>query len=222
MSKKIFGFNIDKQWDYENGFYLSSHITRLSKVLAQYELYKSIMTLPGHIVECGVYKGASLIRFCTFREILESSYSRKIIGFDAFGKFPGADNDVDREFIDKFENEGGDGISKRELEKVLTHKAINNYELIEGDITSSVPEYISKHPELKIALLHIDVDVYQPSKIILELLYNRLVKGGLVLFDDYGTVTGETRAIDEFFENNQDILIQKLPISHVPSYITKP
>lgn len=49
MSKKIFGFNIDKQWDYENGFYLSSHITRLSKVLAQYELYKSIMTLPGHI-----------------------------------------------------------------------------------------------------------------------------------------------------------------------------
>lgn len=105
---------------------------------------------------------------------------------------------------------------------MLTHKAINNYELIEGDITSSVPEYISKHPELKIALLHIDVDVYQPSKIILELLYNRLVKGGLVLFDDYGTVTGETRAIDEFFENNQDILIQKLPISHVPSYITKP
>jgi len=80
MSKKIFSFEVDKQWDYENGFYLTSHLTRLSKMLAHYELYKSIVKLPGHIVECGVFKGASLIRFCTYRKILESPFSRKVIG----------------------------------------------------------------------------------------------------------------------------------------------
>ena len=103
MGKKLFGFNIDQQWDYENGFYLTSHISRISKILAHYELYKSIINLPGHIVECGVYKGASLIRFSTFREALENQYSRKIIGFDAFGKFPEQDDENDSKFVKQFE-----------------------------------------------------------------------------------------------------------------------
>jgi len=54
MRKSFLGFNVDKQWDYENGFYLTSHITRISKMLAHYELYKSVVNLPGHVVECGV------------------------------------------------------------------------------------------------------------------------------------------------------------------------
>ena len=60
MSKNFMGFDPEKCWDYENGFYLTSHINRLLKVLAKYELYKSIVGLPGHIVECGVYKGLRL------------------------------------------------------------------------------------------------------------------------------------------------------------------
>jgi Macrocin-O-methyltransferase (TylF) len=78
------------------------------------------------------------------------------------------------------------------------------------------------HPELKIALLHVDVDVYLPTKVILQELFDRVVKGGLVVFDDYGTVAGETRAIDEFLEKTgSDVLIEKLPISHIPAYIRR-
>jgi hypothetical protein len=88
MSKTFMGFDVDRCWDYENGFYLTSHLTRLSKLLAHYELYKMIVGLPGQVVECGVYKGVSLLRFATFRQVLESPYSRKIIGFDAYGRFP--------------------------------------------------------------------------------------------------------------------------------------
>lgn len=220
MPKKIFNFDINKQWDYENGFYITSPITRISKMLAHYELYKSIIDLPGHIVECGVYKGASLIRFGTFREILENPYSRKIIGFDAFGKFPVQDEANEQKFIEIFEREGGDGISMKELTEVFVYKSFDNYELVKGDIVKTIPEYISKHPDLKIALLHIDVDVYKPSKVILEQLYERVVKGGVVVFDDYGTIAGETKAVDEFF-NKKDVLIKKLPISHIPAYMRK-
>ena len=53
MSKTLFGFDIEQQWDYENGFYLTSHLTRIPKMLAHYELYKSIINLPGQVVECG-------------------------------------------------------------------------------------------------------------------------------------------------------------------------
>lgn len=220
MNRKLFGFDTDRQWDYENGFYLTSHLTRLSKMLAHFELYKSIINLPGHIVECGVFKGASLIRFCTFREILENPYSRKVIGFDAFGRFPAQDNDNDRKFVKRFESEAGDGMPVEELMEVLSYKGFNNFELIPGDITNTLPDYISNHPELKIALLHVDVDVYKTSILILNHLFERVVTGGLVIFDDFGTVAGETEAIDEFILK-RDVVIEKLPISHIPSFIRK-
>ena len=220
MGKTLFGFDIEQQWDYENGFYLTSHLTRIPKMLAHYELYKSIVNLPGQVVECGVFKGASLIRFCTFREILESPYSRKIIGFDAFGKFPEQDNLDDQTFVKKFEGAAGDGISLEELKAVLAHKKFENYELVEGDITQTIPDYITNHPELKISLLHIDVDVYKPSVTILNHLFDRVVSGGLLVFDDFGTVAGETKAIDEFFADKNTI-IEKLSISHIPSYVRK-
>ncbi|WP_420264247.1 TylF/MycF/NovP-related O-methyltransferase [Candidatus Magnetominusculus dajiuhuensis] len=216
----LFGFNVEQQWEYENGFYLTSHITRLGKMVAHYDLYKSIIHLPGHIIECGVYKGASLLRFSTFREILESPYSRKIIGFDAFGKFPDQESPADQKFIKEFEGEAGEGISIEELRKVFIHKSIGNYELIQGDICATIPKYLSEHPELKIALLHIDVDVYKPTVVILNNLYERVVRGGLVVFDDFGVVAGETQAIDEFIDG-KDVVIEKLSISHIPSYIRK-
>ncbi|TIH11994.1 dTDP-6-deoxy-L-hexose 3-O-methyltransferase [Marinifilum sp. JC120] len=216
----IFGYELANKWDYENGFYLTSDKTRIPKLLAHYELYKMISSLPGHVVECGVFKGASLIRFATFRDALESSYSRKIIGFDAFGKFPEQEHVEDKKFIEIFESDAGDGISKDELAQVFKHKNIENYELIEGDICSTIPEYLVDHPELKVALLHIDVDVYKPTKVILEHLYDRIVPGGLIVFDDYSIVAGETQAIDEFFADS-GAQFEKLKISHRPTFYRK-
>jgi hypothetical protein len=220
MEKILFGFDVSKKWDYENGFHLTSSTTRIAKMVAHYELYKSIIHLPGHIVECGVYKGASMIRFCTFREMLESQYSRKVIGFDAFGKFPDAEDSSDAKFVEQFEKQGGYGMGLKELEKVFELKQITNYELISGDISDTVPRYVDEHPELKVALLHVDVDIYRPSVVILNSLYEKVVKGGLVILDDFGTVAGETRAIDEFFRG-KNVLIEKLSISHIPSFVRK-
>jgi hypothetical protein len=47
-----------------------------------------VQDLPGAIVECSVFKGASLVRFVLLRDLFENSYSKKIIRFDIFGKFP--------------------------------------------------------------------------------------------------------------------------------------
>ncbi|MFT5126017.1 MAG: hypothetical protein ACI9TH_004219 [Kiritimatiellia bacterium] len=220
MGKQLFGFDTDQEWDYENGFYLTSHVTRLPKMLAHYELYTSIIDLPGHVVECGVFKAASFIRFATFREILESPHSRKLIGFDAFGKFPEQGNAHDQAFVERFEGAAGEGISTDELEKVMEHKGFGNYELVQGNILQTVPDYVTAHPELKIALLHIDTDVYEPASVILNNLYDRVVSGGLIVFDDYATVPGETQAVDEFFAD-KDVVIEKLPISHIPTFIRK-
>src|SRR5690606_40062214 len=67
--------------------------------------------------------------------------------------------------------------SKQELEFHLKNKGLNNFELIEGDILKTIPEFLANNKSLKISLLHIDVDVYEPTKVILESLWDKVVKG---------------------------------------------
>ncbi len=211
-----------KAWDYENNFYLSCHTSRISKILAHYELFKMVNHLPGAIVECGVFKGTSLARFGMFREMLGSVNSKKIIGFDIFGKFPATEYNDDQIFRTRFvEASGDESISTEQMVQVLTHKKIEqNTELVEGDITKTVPQYLLQHPELKISLLNLDTDIYEPAVTILENLYPRIVKGGILILDDYGTFPGETKAVDDYFKN-KDVEILKFPFCMTPSYIIK-
>lgn len=218
---KLNNFEVEKKWEYENGYYLTATEERFGKFLAHYELYKKIINLPGHIVECGVFKGSSFLRFAHFRDILESRKSRKIIGFDIFGAFPKTEFEDDKKYLQNFIDEAGENsIELQELEKALKYKEILNYELIKGDINKSVPTYCKDNPALKIALLHIDTDVYEPAVTILNTMYEKVVRGGLIVLDDYGTFPGETKAVDDFVKN-KNISIRKLPLSHSPSFIIK-
>ena len=123
---------------------------------------------------------------------------------------------------DQFISEAGEqGISKEQLIKVLKNKGITkNFELVKGDITKTIPDYVRKHPELRISLLNLDTDIYEPAVTVLEHLYPKIVKGGILILDDYGVFPGETKAVDEFFEK-KDIEIKKFSFSKTPSYIIK-
>jgi len=223
-ASEIFGFDFKKAFEYENGFYLTSVSSRIAKSITHWELYKQIVDLPGEVVECGVFKGTSLIRFATYREILESQFSRKIIGFDAFGKFPNnVSLETDKEFIKNFETDAGIGISKDELENILEYKKFQNIHLIKGFIPDCFEEYFSNKTASQIALLHIDVDVYDATKACLDYLYEKVVKGGIIVFDDYGQIDGATKAINEFMKSigRKDCVIKKLPYNYIPAFIIK-
>jgi hypothetical protein len=214
--------NFSKSFEYENGFYLSCDSTRIAKMLAHYELFKMTIGIPGAIVECGVFKGSSLARFAMFRDLLTNSISKKIIAFDIFGKFPETKFVADKKFRKKFVSLAGEqSISKQQMMKVLKHKEINKLvELVEGDINKTVPKYIDTNPELKISLLNLDTDIYEPAVTILKHLYPRIVKGGILVLDDYGVFPGETKAVDDYFKN-KDVKIQHVPFAMTPAYIIK-
>ena len=59
-------------------------------------------------------------------------------------------------------------------------------------------KYLSDDPETRIALLHLDMDVKKPTNFALELLYERMVLGGTIVFDDCSYVAGETISVKEF------------------------
>lgn len=216
-------FDEEKSFFYENGFYLTSQPYRLGNMLAHYELYKMITNLPGDVVELGVFKGGSMVQWGTFRELLENEKSRKLIGFDMFGQFPSVDNvDSDKEFVSEWNEQFKDEfVSKEEIYDSLKLKGIGNVELVEGDINETLPRFLSENGQMRIALLHIDTDVYEPCKVALNLLYDLVVPNGVIVFDDYSTIEGETLAVDEFFKGKKHSF-NKFSFSHTkPVYMIK-
>ena len=214
--------DFNKAFEYENNFWLSANVNRISKVIAHYELYKMVINLSGDIVECGIFKGASFVRFAMIREILGNPSSKKLIGFDCFGKFPKTMFKHDKKALKDWTAVAGDqSISRKDLIDVLEHKDCSiNFDLVEGDITETVPTYVDEHPELKISLLNLDTDIYEPAVIILKYLWPKIISGGVLILDDYGVFPGETKAVDEYFAGI-DVKIQKFPFSKTPSFIIK-
>jgi hypothetical protein len=219
----IRGLSLSRVWDYENGFYWFSHPTRIAKQLAHFELYQRIVALPGHIVECGVYKAASLLRWATYRQILETEWSREIIALDAFGAFPKQNvvHQDDQRFISEFEDSGGPGLTEEEVGALARHKGFSNISLVKGDVNETIPRLLAARTELRIALLHLDLDVENATRFCLEQLAERLVPGGLVVIDDFNAVGGATRAAEEFCRR-RNIRLQKLPFYTVPAWFENP
>ena len=208
-------------FDYENDFYLTAHPSRFGKFIIHYELYKKALSLPGAIVECGIFKGASFVRFASF-DFLLGTVKRRIIGFDTFGEFPQGEDKDDHKVLGNFlKAAGSQSIAKDQLKEVLDMKNLGQeVELIKGDINETVPQLVKDNPEIQIALINLDTDIYKPSLTVLEYLFPKLVSGGVLILDDYNVHRGETQAVNEYF-SGQDIQIQKFPFAENPSYIIK-
>src|ERR1035438_7201264 len=90
---------------------------------------------------------------------------------------------------------------------------------------TSSPQFVKDHPGLRIALLNLDVDLYAPTKVALETLYPLVLKGGIVVFDEYGWEQwpGESRAVDEYFGAlGEQPAIHRFPFSPTPGgYMVK-
>lgn len=215
--------DFSKPYFYENNYNLTSDVNRLAKVLAHYEIYKLQHDVPGAIVECGVFKGSSLIRFTTMRHLMGNPVGKKVIGFDMFGEFPETKFDADQKSRQKFITDSGEqGIDEDQLMKVFKHKGIDqNVELVKGDVNITVPEYLKKNPELRISLLNIDVDVYEATKTCIESLYPHVVKGGVIVLDDYvSTFPGANKAVEDYLRDKK-VDIKRFPFSVTPCYFVK-
>lgn len=211
-----------EHFNYENNFYITAPVNRFSKFITHLDLFRRISALRGEIIECGVFKGNSLMRWIKFRSLLENSYSRKIYGFDTFGTFPDASIEDDIGKRQAFINEAGsESVKKHQFENYLKNLNLTeNVFLIEGDVNKTVPDFIRKNKEIRIALLHIDVDLYQPTKTCIENFFPHVVKGGIIVLDDYGAFPGANKAIEEFIDS-KNFRVEQLRYSHSISFITK-
>ena len=208
---------------------LTMYLDRLSKFVIYYEAMKMVHDVPGAVVECGVFKGTSFARFSLFRELFGNFNSKKLIAFDVFSDdFPDTEFEEDKKIREDWINTaGGSSISTEQLSMVLDRNEIKNYQLIEGDVLKTIPEYVDKNKGLKISLLNIDIDFVEPTYCALEHLYPLVMPGGVVLLDNYAgespegiALHGDTKGVDDYFED-KDIKIRQFPFSGRPCYIIK-
>ncbi len=206
------------------------HLTRF---LAHYELYKQVADLPGSIFECGVYRGSGLFTWAKLLEIFHpGDRLRKVIGFDNFEGFVSFHSKDGAEQQDRAKTIGGWNAGDYYPE-LLKHIDIfhedsflpraTRIELVAGDLAQSASKYVSENPGTRISLLHLDVDLYEPTIAALKAFYPLVVEGGLIVLDEYGIKDwpGASQAVEEYF-SDQMPRIQKLPYCSSPGgYIVK-
>ena len=209
-------------FDHENNFYLSSALSRLHKPIAHYELYKRTVGVSGAFAELGIFKGTSFVRFLAYRSMLESENARKFVGFDMFGKFPDATLDADKKMLENYTNNAGNqSISIEQLQQVMEMKQANsNVELVAGNINETVPKFVQDNPHIRFSMIHLDVDLYEPSRTTMEHLFPLLSVGGILVLDDYGIWEGETKAVDEYLDG-MSYKIERFPFAIAPSFVVK-
>lgn len=201
----------------------------LSRYLALYEIFKEALPVHGSMVECGVNWGGGLMLLAHLSSILEPvNIQRKIIGFDTFAGFPTIDQaDTSGAHLNTELQQGGyaansyDDLSEcidlYDRNRFIGH--LPKVELVKGDACVEIPKYLEREPHTVVSLLHLDFDIYAPTKAAIEHFVPRMPKGGIIVFDELNNKSwpGETVAVLESLNINQ-LEIKRFPFEPHISY----
>jgi len=205
----------------------------IARFLAHYEFFKKIVELPGVIIDLGVFRGASAFTWGKLCEIFCPTDIWKLVyGFDTFSGFPAVSiEDGPISAVHGRDVGGYFGGKSVERDLAIAQEAMNydrhlrhidRIRFVKGDVAESIPKFLEeKGNGLKVALLHLDLDLYGPTRVALEHFVPRMVRGGLIVLDEYASTTfgGESKAVDEYFlaTLGRRPMIRKLPWHSNPS-----
>ena len=185
----------------------------IARFMVYHELFKKQIGIKGSVVECGVYQGGAIMSWAKISSILEPyNYHRKIIGFDTFKGFPKVSK-IDKNnkivkkgmFSEKFNILDDIKLSIKDYDKNRFINHISKIELIKGDATKTIPQFLRKNKHLLISLLFLDFDIYKPTFIALKYFLPRMSKGAIIVFDELNNKQwpGETMALLKKFNINK-------------------
>ncbi|MDP3327218.1 TylF/MycF/NovP-related O-methyltransferase [Parvibaculum sp.] len=185
----------------------------LAHILFMADLYRRIVDVPGYIAEFGVMWGRNLSLLMAMRECFEPyNHTRKIVGFDTFAGFVGTTTEDHGDKPKEGMHGAGDyGVAagyEKTLADILSahqntaHLAhVKKFEIVKGDVTETLPRWMKNNPHAVFAFCYLDLDLYEPTKAVLQQVKGRLVKGSVLAFDEVlnPSYPGETVALDEMF-----------------------
>jgi hypothetical protein len=203
----------------------------LSLFLAKNDIFKQLLNVHGHIVECGVFMGGGLLTWAQLSAVYEPyNHVRRVIGFDTFAGFPSfaeQDKPEPGSEID-FARVGGLAVAgieadiKRATELYDLNRPIGHVpriELVKGDASKTIPAYVEENRHLVVALLYLDFDLYEPTVAAIKALLPRMPKGAIIAFDELNQKQwpGETLAVLDTI-GIKNLRIKRFPFTPQISY----
>ncbi|MBS0171869.1 MAG: class I SAM-dependent methyltransferase [Nitrospira sp.] len=170
----------------------------MERKFALKEFARSVRDLPGCVAECGSYVGVAA--WFIAREIQGVSFYL----FDSFeGLSMPEGKDCSPEGVPQWKS-GDMAVSEDVLKKNL--RDFENIYVMKGWI----PDRFAEVSDCQFKLVHVDVDLYQPTLDSLAFFYERMVPGGLIVMDDYGfeNCPGAFAAANEYMANRPETIIQ--------------
>lgn len=172
--------------------------------------------IAGDVVECGVWRGGSAMAVAlTLRELGDSS--RRLYLYDTYeGMNAPTEHDVAYDGTSAAGTFAGQRLSDDSSEwcrspigEVETNLVSTGYprdqlRFIKGKVEDTIPQHL---PDGPIALLRLDTDWYESTRHELKHLYPRLVRGGVLMIDDYGHWAGARKAVDEYIAEQKLCLL---------------
>ena len=166
-------------------------------------IMKSVRGLRGSTAECGVFKGVGSAIIC---QALSDTYTTGQFHF-AFDSFEGLPEpqEVDRDANRKLHWKAGDLAVPEAIAKSLLSR-FSFCQIVKGWLPGS----LSVAEGRCFRFVHIDVDLGQPTLDVLKFFYDRMVPGGMILFDDYGFIScpGARTVVDQFFANRPEPILE--------------
>lgn len=168
----------------------------LARMLFLHDLYLKIVDVPGCVIELGCHWGQNLALFSTFRTIYEpQNIGRRIVGFDSFEGYVRS-SEEDGQLMTEGVSANAATVSENYevlLDRILDcHNAlgprahIKKHTIIKGDVTETLPAYLTKHPDTIIALIYFDLGLHEPTRKCLDAIKNHLARGSVIGFDHLG------------------------------------
>lgn len=168
----------------------------LERKYTVYQLLRSLQWLEGDIAECGTYNGSTAYFMALASE--ESDACRNIYLYDSFEGLsqPAAE---DGSYWRAGDLACAEDVARKNL------AIFRNVHFLRGWI----PTRFNEAAGCSFCFVHIDVDLYQPTRESIEFFFPRLQPGGMLVCDDYGfeSCPGARRAMDEFFNNKRERII---------------
>ena len=218
------GSNVDKL----RAFPKFVPVAELGRFLARSRIFERVLTVPGSVVECGVFGGGGLMTWATLSAILEPlNHVRRVIGFDTFEGFVATGpkdaasasnpNAVPGGLAADMAEDIAQSAAIFDLYRPLGH--IGKVELVRGDALTTIPRYLDENPHLVVSLLYLDFDLYEPTRAALEHFLPRMPRGGVLVFDELNEKAwpGETLAVLETV-GLSNLRITRLPFATQVSY----
>ena len=184
----------------------SDNLSRRERHYTLMQLLKSVLQIKGNIVECGCWRGLSSYQIASYLKLHNNFFNETFYIFDSFEGL----SEFDRQKDIPFGGLNNEEARKKEFkcDENVVKSNLKEFNFIEFK-KGWIPNRFKEVSEKKFSFVHIDVDLYQPIRDSLEFFYNRMLPGGIIVFDDYGFTffPGAKKAVDEFMQNKNDFFI---------------